>query len=229
MNGFFTAPTFWDWFRQAKLLIDLLLIAWAVAIVDFVLLPGVMRQLCGLRPRQLGGIPGIMLSPLVHGDWQHLLNNSAYYLIFGGMIVMRDAADLPVVTLTIALIGGVITWVVGRYGRYVGASGVVFGYIGFALALVYLYKDPLATMFFVVILLSFFFGDILVFPMLTGDRAWVFGRTLWGLFPQTDAQIAWEGHLFGFLGGIWTAMHLNDLHNFFKPLFDWLPTFIQWT
>jgi membrane associated rhomboid family serine protease len=227
MNGLFSAPTFWDWFRQARLLIDLLLVVWAVAIVDFVILPGSMKQLCCLRPRHIFSLPGILLSPLVHADWQHLLNNSGYYLIFGSMIVLRDASELAVVTLTIALIAGALTWVLGRNSRYVGASGVVFGYIGYALALVYLYKDPLATMYFVGIILSFFFGDILIFPAFTGNKAWVFGQTLWGLFPQ-DARIAWEGHLFGFLAGIWTAANLRLLRQFFQPWFDWLVTFWQW-
>jgi membrane associated rhomboid family serine protease len=228
MNGFFTAPSFWEWFRQAKLLIDFLVIAWAVAIVDFVVFPGVLGSLFSLRPRDLTALPNILLRPFLHSDWGHLMGNSTAFLVFGGMIVLRDASDLAIVSLTTAFGSGLALWLVGRPSNYRGASSMIFGYVGFLLTLIYLYKDPWAVVFFCVILLSFFFGDLLVMPAVTGDRGWSFGRSLWLILPTPSGRIAWEGHLFGFLAGIWTAMRLNDLHLFFKPFFDWLPTVIQW-
>jgi membrane associated rhomboid family serine protease len=221
MNGLFNDQGFIAWFVQARLLIDLLVIMWVVAIVNFAVLPGVLSAIGGLKPRTLIGIPGIVLSPFLHGDWNHLWNNSVVYLILGGMIVFRDASDFAIVSLSTALISGVVTWVVGRPANYVGASDMIFGYAGFLMALIYFYRDPLATIFFVVIILSFLFGNLLVFPALTGDRGWGFGRMLWGMLPQPDGRVAWETHLFGFIAGIWTASRLNDLHNFFQPIFQW--------
>jgi membrane associated rhomboid family serine protease len=226
MNGFFDS-NFGNWFGQARLLIDLLVIAWAVAIVDFVIFPGVLGTLFSLKPRRLTSIPNILLRPFLHSNWAHLLSNSTGFLIFGGMIVLRDAADLAIVSLTTVFISGAMLWLVGKPSNYRGASSMIFGYVGFLLALIYLYRDPLATIFFAVILLSFFFGHIWVVPTFTGENKWSFGQSLWGILPQAPG-IAWEGHLFGFLAGIWTATRLNDLHNFFKPLFEWLTTFIQW-
>jgi membrane associated rhomboid family serine protease len=230
-NGFLTAPDFWTWFGQARLLIDLLVVMWIVALINFSLLPGALSAIGALKPRSLFGLPGIFLSSFLHADWQHLLGNSAYHLIFGGMIIFRDARDLPIVTISSAILNGGLLWLFGRKNGYVGASGVIFGYIGFVVSLIYFYRDTWAIIFFTLILLSLFFGDLIVFPALTGSRKWVFGRTLWGMFPRINGRVAWEGHLIGFIAGIWTASRLNDLHNFFQPIFQWfgndLVRFIQ--
>jgi membrane associated rhomboid family serine protease len=222
MNGLFNPAGFGVWFGQARLLIDLLVVMWLVAIVNFSLLPGVLSAIGGLKPRRLGGLLGIPCSPFLHADWPHLLGNSAYHLIFGGMIVLRDASDLAIVTVNSAIVNGMILWLFGRTANYVGASGVIFGYIGFLVSLVGFYRDVWATIFFVLILLSCFFGHLIVFPAFSGQQKWVFGQTLWGLFPQVDGRVAWEGHLLGFVAGIGTAWRLNDLHGLFQPLFQWL-------
>jgi membrane associated rhomboid family serine protease len=63
---------------------------------------------------------------------------------------------------------------------------------------------------------------LIVVPALSGHQKWVFGQTLWGLFPAINGRVAWEAHLIGFIAGVWTASRLNDLHNFFQPLLRWL-------
>jgi membrane associated rhomboid family serine protease len=123
MNGLFNPAGFGVWFGQARLLIDLVVVMWLVAIVNFSLLPGVLSAIGGLKPRRLGGLLGIPCSPFLHADWPHLLGNSAYHLIFGGMIVLRDASDLAIVTVNSAIVNGMILWLFGRTANYVGASG----------------------------------------------------------------------------------------------------------
>jgi membrane associated rhomboid family serine protease len=220
-NGFLTAPDFLTWFWQARLLIDLLVVMWIVAIINFSVLPGALSAIGTLKPRSLFGLPGIFLSPFLHSNWPHLLGNSAYHLIFGGMIVLREASDLPIVTISSAILNGSLLWLFGRKNGYVGASGVIFGYIGFLVSLAYFERDPAAIIFFALIWLSFFFGHLIVVPAFSGNQKWVFGQTMWGLFPQINGRVAWEGHLIGFVAGIWTASRLQDLHNFFEPLFQW--------
>jgi membrane associated rhomboid family serine protease len=220
-NGFLTAPDFWTWFWQARLLIDLLVVMWVVAIVNFSVLPGALSAIGRLKPRQLTGLPGILLYSLLHGDWEHLLGNSVGYLIFGGMIVFRDANDFAIVTLSSAVVSGSILWLFGRPPAYVGSSGVIFGYIGFLVSLIYFYRDPTAIIFFVLIALSFCFGHLTVVPALSGKHTWDFGQSLWVLFPQVDQKIAWDAHVIGFVAGIWTASRLKDFHSFFQPIFQW--------
>ncbi len=38
---------------------------------------------------------------------------------------------------------------------------------------------------------------------------WAFGSMIWGVFPTVGAGISWEGHLFGFLGGVLVARVLG--------------------
>jgi membrane associated rhomboid family serine protease len=221
MNGLFNPEGFGTWFWQARLLIDLLVVMWIVALVNFSMLPGALSAIGGLKPRRLGGLLGIPCSPFLHANWEHLLGNSAYHLIFGGMIVLRDASDLAIVSLTTAVLNGGLLWLFGRTANYVGASGVIFGYIGFLVSLAYFERDPAAIIFFALIWLSFFFGHLIVVPAFSGKQKWVFGQTMWGLFPQINGRVAWEGHLIGFVAGIWTASRLDDLHSFFQPIFEW--------
>ena len=68
---------------------------------------------------------------------------------------------------------------------HIGASGVIFGYFGFLLARGYFERS------FVAIALS-----VLV--------TFLYGGLIFGVLPGQPG-ISWEGHLFGFVGGILAA------------------------
>jgi membrane associated rhomboid family serine protease len=68
---------------------------------------------------------------------------------------------------------------------HIGASGVIFGYVGFLLARYYF--DRRLSSGIIALIVGFSYGSI-----------------LWGILPSTPG-ISWEGHLFGFLGGIAAA------------------------
>jgi len=90
----------------------------------------------------------------------------------------------------VLLVGGLGTWVFGGPNTvHIGASGIVFGYFGFLLSRGYFERE------FMAIALS-----VLVFVMYSG--------LLLGILP-THPGISWQGHLFGFLGGILTAKLLS--------------------
>ena len=36
-----------------------------------------------------------------------------------------------------------------------------------------------------------------------------YGSLIWGIFPGDDPRISWEGHLFGFIGGVLAAKFLS--------------------
>jgi len=42
--------------------------------------------LLGVNPRTISGLKGILFAPLIHGDLNHILNNSLPVLILGSMI-----------------------------------------------------------------------------------------------------------------------------------------------
>ena len=192
-----------DWLSQTRFLLYLVTIAWLISIVNFGLLENGLVQL-GIQPRTLAGLPGILFAPFLHSSWNHLEGNTYYFAIFGGLILLQEPSNFGVVTTTTALFSGLGTWLFGianRRGKrviHIGASGVIFGYLGFLFSLAYFDRNLSTAL--ILTLLAFFFGKL-----------------LWGIVPLQEG-ISWEGHLFGLLGGIFTARHLSAL----KELFDQL-------
>lgn len=187
-----------DWLNQARILIDLVIIAWLISAVNFWLL-GKSLNRWGIRPRSLTRLWGIPLSPFLHSNWRHLESNTLYFLIFGGLILLRDPADFAVVSWVAFLTDGLGTWLVGKTrSNHIGASGVIFGYLGFLLMRGYFEHDLPST-------------------LLTGGAFLFYGNLLWGLLPLRE-RVSWEGHLFGFLGGVLAARNLSYLKEISKQL-----------
>ena len=196
-----------DWLYQLRFLIYLVVIAWGVAVINFGLLGNALNQF-GLAPRTLIGIPGILISPFLHADWQHLEGNTVFYFIFGGLVFLREPSDFGAITGAIAVISGSVIWLVGRPARYVGASGVLFGYIGFLLSFAYFDRNLSSVL---VLVMTFM---LVVFTQR-------FGHTLWLILPIRK-HMAWDGHLVGLLAGIFVARHLPTFKGWFDQLIDGL-------
>ena len=189
-----------DWLNQARILIDLVIIAWLVSAVNFWLL-GKSLNRWGIRPRSIGRLWMIPFSPFLHKDWPHLEGNTLGFLIFGGLISLRDPTDFAVVSWVTLLSSGLGIWLFGKaMSTHVGASGVIFGYFGF-------------------LLVRGYFANNLASTVLTSLVFFFYGRLLWGVLPLKEG-ISWEGHLFGFLGGVLAARHLSDLKGMLAQLGD---------
>lgn len=156
--------------------------------VTFVLntmLGGALNQF-GIIPRTTDGLRGILFAPFLHGNLNHLVANTVPFLALGWMVMLRDARHFLPVTLFSMLAAGLVAWTLGAPGSvHIGASGVVFGYLGFLLlAGVY-------TRSFWSIVLS-----------LVTAALW--GGLVLGIAPS-QAGISWQAHLGGFAGGILAA------------------------
>ncbi len=168
--------------EHAGLLFGLLAVMWAVEVVDF-LLPWVNFDLFGIRPRSLRGLPGILLSPFLHGGFGHLLSNSLPFLLLGGLVMTGGRQRFLLLSLWLIVIGGGGVWLLGGGGTvHLGASLVIFGYLGFLLGRG-IFKRSIGT---VLVSLGLLFA---------------YGGLLQGLLPGQPA-ISWLGHLCGFLAGI---------------------------
>mgnify|MGYP001794859001 CR=1 FL=1 len=175
-----------DWQSQARILRDCVIFAWAVGIVNLAYLGGGLNRLLGIRPRSMTGVVGIALAPLLHRSAGHLIANTLPFVIFGWMVMMiQGAQHFYAVSLLIVLISGVGTWLIGRQDVvHLGASGLMFGYLG------YLITRGQESVLLMALGLCF------VVMLLYGDRFWT-------LMPdQDDTALSWESHLFGFLGGV---------------------------
>jgi membrane associated rhomboid family serine protease len=167
--------------RRAGILAALIGAIWLVALADAAVFGGGLPAF-GILPRTEQGLVGIAASPLIHGGIEHLLANTIGILVFGGLTLLRSERHFWTVTVVGVLASGIGTWLFGRAGIHIGASGVVFAYFGYLLFTGF-FERRLGSL-----LLS-----ILVFL--------VWGPTLYGMVPVEGAR-SWEGHLFGFIGGI---------------------------
>jgi len=139
----------------------------------------------GILPRAEEGLRGVVLAPLLHGSVKHLLANTAGILIFGGLAMVRSRSHFWMVTIVGAIASGIGTWLFGRPAIHVGASGIVFAYFGY-------------------LLFTGFFERRIGSLLLSIAVFFVWGPTIYGILPL-ERDISWEGHLFGFIGGMLAA------------------------
>lgn len=144
----------------------------------------------GIVPQSFIGLRGILFAPFLHGGFYHVLANTAPFIVLGWLVMLRNIKDFYFVSAISALVGGLGTWLVGRpCSVHIGASGVIFGYFGYLLFRGYFERS------FVAIAISL-------------AIAITYGSLIWGVLP-TRSYISWEGHLFGFIGGIIAAKLLS--------------------
>lgn len=160
---------------------------WFIELVDWLVLRGALDGL-GVRPRTLAGIPAVLIAPLLHAGFGHLLANTIPLIVLGWLVMVRRTADFFVVGLMAALWSGLGIWLFGGAATiHLGISGVIFGYLGYLLARGYYERSMRAVGLAVVALL-------------------LYGGMLWGVLPLQQGA-SWQGHLFGFVGG-WVAAYL---------------------
>ncbi len=167
--------------RWRSLAIGLALM-WAVAVVNALL--GHRLNAFGILPRDVDGLVGIALAPFLHGGFSHVASNTAGLLLLGGLVAMRGERSFVAVSVFVALVGGLATWLFARSAYHVGASLVVFGYFGYLLARGVVERTP---------------GAIAVALLVIA----AYGGLLWGVLPARG--VSFEGHLFGMLAGIGAA------------------------
>lgn len=157
---------------------------WAIEIASA--LTGHSLVAFGIHPRETVGLIGIATAPFLHGSFDHLIANTLPFLILGWLVLVRETWHFFAVSAITAIVAGLGTWLVGASGSvHVGASGVIFGYLGY-LMLGGWFERRIGTIV----------GSIAV--------AVLYGGLVVGVLPGTPG-ISWEGHLFGFLGGVLCA------------------------
>ncbi len=165
----------------------LLLVAamWLVQLVDAIL-PGSFTGF-GLRSWDLSGLGGIVVGPLLHADWAHLIGNTVPLLVLGSLVAVEGARRFWIVTAFAAVIGGLGTWLVNPPGALtVGASGLVFGYFGYTVMRVFAPGRVAHRVLYAIV--------ALIVIGLYG------GSMLAGVVGVREG-ISWQAHLFGAIGG----------------------------
>jgi membrane associated rhomboid family serine protease len=174
---------------QIIILLVLVAIAWLMELIDLFLL-GRSLDRFGIRPRSLSGLWGIFFAPFLHGGLAHLIANTLPFFFLGWLTMVRRTSDFVVVTIVVLVVGGLGVWVFAAANTiHIGASGLIFGYLGYLLLRGYFERS------FTAILIAVVVGVL-------------YGGALWGVLPSRPG-ISWQGHLFGFIGGAIAARMLT--------------------
>lgn len=139
----------------------------------------------GIFPLELKGLPGILFAPLIHGNWEHLLNNSVPLLVLTVTLFYFYREIAYKVFFLVYFIHGFWLWFFARDAYHIGASGIIYG---------------LGTFLFVSGLIRKN-SHLLAISLLV---VFLYGSMVWGIFPRIEA-ISWEGHLTGLASGILLA------------------------
>ncbi len=166
--------------EELKWVLIFIAILWSVRLVDFVL--PVDFNTYGLRPRSVGGLIGIPLTPFLHGGWGHLISNTIPLAILLLLLAGSRTNSIAIVAGLI-LLGGLLLWLFGRSSVHVGASGLVYGLIAFLIGSGFLERRLVPML--IAFLVLFLYG----------------GTMLWGVLPSMNQGVSWDGHLFGAIAG----------------------------
>lgn len=158
----------------------LLLAVVAVELLNLVTL----RRLNGLGivPRASAGLPGIVCAPFLHTGVGHFLANLVPLFILAYALGQVAPTRFWWITGALVLGTGVLVWALARRVNHIGASGLVYGLLGYLTLRGLLSGEPWQVA-----------GSIVLLLMYSG--------VLWGVLPTT-ARTSWESHLAGLATGL---------------------------
>lgn len=136
-----------------------------------------------LRPRNVDGLWGVLTAPLLHQGWGQLSSDTVSIVLIGWVLLLAGVRSWLTVSAIVLVVGGLLTWLVAPSGALVGASGIVFGWLGYLIARAYFSRK--IRWILVAALVVFFFGGLLL-----------------GLLPTFGAHVPWQAHGSGFASGI---------------------------
>ncbi len=150
-----------------------------------------LQAVGGIRPHRLAGLGGVLFAPFLHDNFAHVVDNSVPLIVLGTFVLAGGTRRFLIATGIIVLVSGLGTWLIGDPTTVVvGASGVVFGYLGALLA-----RGVIERTWWSIV------SGLLI--------ASLYGWQIVAL-PSTPARVSWQAHIFGFLGGVLAAVLLRS-------------------
>ncbi len=168
----------------------------------------------GIQPYHFSGLKGILLAPLLHADWGHLIGN-----VFPLMALLFLSFQFyGKITYWVFILGwlavGLLVWIFpyaihNNYSNtcHIGASGLVY-----------------VMAFF--LMFSGIFNKTRVLISLSLLIIVGFGSMVWGVFPEEffgikDSQVSWQSHLSGALVGIAMSFLFRNKTVVEDKKYDW--------
>ena len=193
-------------FYRKKLLLSIIIpgilifLMWLVKIIE--ILFEIDFSGFGIYPLTARGLPGIIFSPFIHADINHLFNNSLpLFFLSVALFYFYSEVAMKVFTWTFFLTG-LLVWIAGREAWHIGASGLVYGLASF------LFFSGIIRRYFRLIALSL----LIVF---------LYGSMVWGIFPGIYKNVSWESHMLGFFSGVVLAVWYRK-EGPQKPVYEWM-------
>ncbi len=176
-------PRLWWLSSGFGLVVSFIIMIWVIEALDTVLLNSRLEG-GGIHPRRLDGLDGILWAPFLHRGFGHVLSNTIPVALLGGLVAVAGLRRWLQVTVSVVLVAGALTWLLGRSGNHIGASMVTFSWLGYLVAAASLERKLRSL------------GTALVAVVL-------YWTMIFGLVPR--AEVSWEGHLFGAVAGVGVA------------------------
>jgi len=154
---------------------------WILNVVNWFILRSALNVF-GIYPRRIRGLIGIVISPFLHGNFNHLFFNSLPLFALANFVMLGGQLNFYIVSLIVILLSGILVWLFGRRAIHIGASGLNMGYFGYLLVDA-VYHPTVSTVVLAIVTLYYFAGLFM------------------DLFPSSE-KVSWEAHIFGFLAGL---------------------------
>lgn len=157
----------------------ILFFVWLVRL--FEIADGIDLYYLGILPRRIYGLIGILTSPFIHANFNHLINNSVpFFFLLTAIFYFYQKVAWRVLLISYLATGSLV-WLMARPSYHIGASGLVYSFASFL----------------------FFSGivrrnvNLLAISMLV---IFLYGSMVWGIFPYKP-EMSWESHLIGMTTG----------------------------
>lgn len=171
--------------------LSMVAVMWLVEIIDVAVLDDAWQRQ-GIVPRTWSGIDGVLWAPFLHGSFGHLASNTVPFVVLGGIIVFtRNLRTWIWVSVIVTVAGGLAVWLLARSRIHIGASILIFGYIGYLLVAGFVERSTMGVIVGIVVFLLY--GGTLIFGVLPGSTG-----------------VSWEGHLFGAAAGVLAAFTVGE-------------------
>lgn len=168
-----------------------IVIFWIVEVLQYI---GFNFSSFGIFPRHTFGLIGILTSPFIHGNIEHLMANTIPFFLLSFLLFLFYRQKAFTFLLLIWLTTGILTWIIGRSAWHIGASGVIYGLASFLVFGGILSRNIKLILVSVVVVI-------------------LYSGLAWGIFPG-DARVSWEGHLSGAVSGIiWAYLYKKRLRS----------------
>lgn len=142
----------------------LVLLLWFIEAVDWLFWGGQLDGF-GIRPRTAVGLRNILIAPFLHNGLGHLVSNTAPLLVLGALVMVRGTSDFIAVSIISIVVSGLGVWLFGgAFTIHLGASGLIFGYLGYLLTRGYLERS----------------GPSILLAL---AAIFLYGGILWGVLP----------------------------------------------